>query len=324
MFLSKFIAFTFFASSASVSAFTTPKPVGIPQIIASSTFIQQEHLPTSHHSFDHSLKFLKNEKEKSFSSTSVEADSGSEGEDRSPDFIAPSIYAAFTGILIYIIYELRDAVVLETLGSKALALVTGALIWDNLIISIGSIFFRDVESNPTKYTILKTLSWPRFTLHAVGTPLQCITVAEMGKAAGVGFLQSDIVQIGVVVASIALAITDRKKFVESPGLTLTTFNANVSFSALERDLVKFTYKEPLFAYVIPAIILALFNLVVGIVAMQGGGNDELAYWLIFSAATALVGNALPGSINTFTGNLGECGMQYGLLQAARIVYGGGL
>ena len=80
----------------------------------------------------------------------------------------------------------------------------------------------------------------------------------------------------------------------------------------------------MFAYVIPVIILALFNLVVGIVAMQGGGNEELAYWLIFAAGTALVGNALPGSINTFSGNLGECGMQYGLLQAARIVYGGGL
>ena len=107
-------------------------------------------------------------------------------------------------ILIFIIYGLRDAIVTSTLGSKALALVTGALIWDNLVITIGSLFFRDVEENPTKYQILKVLSFPRFTLHAVGTPLQCITIAEMGRAAGVGFLQSDIIQIGVIVGAFVL------------------------------------------------------------------------------------------------------------------------
>jgi len=242
-----------------------------------------------------------------------------------PDFIAPSIYAAFTAALIYIFYDIRDAIVTTTLGTKALTLVTIALIWDNLIITIGSIFFKGVDetNDPVKYQILKVLSWPRFTLHAVGVPLQWITVAELGKAAGVGFLQSDLVQMGVVVAGVVVAILDRKKFVESPGITLTTYEDS-PFNALERDLTKFTYKEPLFAYVIPVIILALSNLIVGIVGMKIGVNPELSNWLFFAAVTALIGNGLPGAINTFSGNLGEIGMQYGLLQAVRIVYGDGL
>lgn len=80
--------------------------------------------------------------------------------------------------MLHIIYQLRDAIVTKTLGSTALAFVTGALIWDNAIISIGSFFFRDAYTNLTKYTILKWLSYPRFTFHAVGVPLQCITVGD--------------------------------------------------------------------------------------------------------------------------------------------------
>jgi hypothetical protein len=120
------------------------------------------------------------------------------------DLIAPTIYTIFTAALIAIIYQLRDAITTRTLGSTALAFVTGALIWDNLIISIGSLFFRDIRTNPRKYQILKILSYPRFTLHAVGVPLQLITIAEMGKFAGVGFLQSNIVQRMVIVVAIVV------------------------------------------------------------------------------------------------------------------------
>lgn len=117
------------------------------------------------------------------------------------------------------------------------------------------------------------------------------------------------------------ALLDRKKIVESPGITLTTYEGS-PFDALERDLVKFSYKEPDFSYVIPVIILALFNLVTGISALQTGGSPELGEWMVFAAASALIGNALPGPIMALSGNLGEIGMQFGLLEAARIVYGG--
>lgn len=234
------------------------------------------------------------------------------------DLIAPTIYSSFTGILIYIIYQLRDAVTTRTAGSTALAFVTGALIWDNMIISLGSFFFRDADTNPTKYKILKFLSFPRFTLHAVAVPFQFITIAEMGKFAGVGFLQNNFVQIAVIVFAFVLAVYDRKKFVESPGIELDTYEGS-PVDALERDLVKFTYVVLEFAYLYPVIGLVLFNLVVGIMAMKAGKSPDVAKWLIFSAVTALIGNGLPGPIMTFTGNLGEACMQYGLLNAERVM-----
>jgi len=236
------------------------------------------------------------------------------------DLIAPTIYAIFTAALIAIIYQLRDAITTRTLGSTALAFVTGALIWDNLIISIGSFFFRDIGTNPKKYQILKILSYPRFTLHAVGVPLQLITVAEMGKFAGVGFLQSAIVQKLTIVAAIVVAIVDRTKFARSPGITQELYD-QPPYGALERDLIKFTYVVPDFAYVIPAIILSLATLVVGVAALKVGAEPAVGKWMIFAAASALIGNALPGPIMTFTGNLGELGMQWGFLHAARIVWG---
>ena len=49
---------------------------------------------------------------------------------------------------------------------------------------------------------MKLLSYPRFTLHAVGVPLQCVTVAEMGKAAGIGFLQSKLVQMAIALVAV--------------------------------------------------------------------------------------------------------------------------
>ena len=64
------------------------------------------------------------------------------------------------------------------------------------------------------------------------------------------------------------------------------------------------------------------TLTVGIVALNAGVDPEVGKWMAFAGLSALIGNALPRSIMTFTGNLGEAGMQFGLLEAARIVYGG--
>lgn len=317
----RYSALAFLASSvATVGAFTTPgTSLGFNNVVVSPNTGLSKFQPVAHNSFDHSLQFWKKDQIEDQSLNAVGSEEPFDNDKN--DLIAPSIYATYTAALIYIIYELRDAIVTTTLGSKALALVTGALIWDNIIISIGSFFFKDIASNPRKYKILETLSIPRFTLHAVGVPLQCITVAEMGKVAGVGFLQSDLVQMGVVAAAIFVAIADRIKFAQSPGIEQTIYD-KPPFDALERDLVKFGYKEVDFAYVIPAIILALSNLIVGIAAMKAGNDPELAKWMIFAGGSALVGNALPGSINAFSGNLGEAGMQFGLLNAARIVYSG--
>jgi len=308
------------SSTATVGAFTTPRTSFGPSIISAPVLQLQPIAQRTCVSTP--LKLLKNDMTTAESKPLLKAvEKPADIDNGKNDLIAPTIYALYTAALIYIIYQLRDAIVAPTLGSFALSFVTGALIWDNLIISIGSFFFKDIDTNPKKYQILKWLSYPRFTFHAVGVPLQCITVAEMGKFAGVGFLQSDIVQTGIMVAAVALAIADRVKFAKSPGIEQTIWD-KPPFGALERDLVKFGYVEPDFAYVIPAIILALSNLLVGIAALKAGTDPEVAKWMIFAGLSAIIGNALPGNINTFSGNLGEAGMQFGLLEAARIVYGG--
>lgn len=84
--------------------------------------------------------------------------------------------------------------------------------------------------------------------------------------------------------------------------------------------MKFGYVEPDFAYDIPAFLLSLATLLVGVAALMAGVEPVVGKGMIFAGLTALIGNALPGPIMTFTGNLGEVGMQWGLLVAARIVY----
>lgn len=241
-----------------------------------------------------------------------------------PDWIAPSIYAVFTFILIDVIYDLRDVLLhdrTKTLGYWALAFVTGALIWDNFVITIGSIFFRDASTNKFKHNLLKILSLPRFTFHSFATPLECITIAEMGKFAGVGFLQKKLVTLGITIGSFALGIYDLIRFYNSPGIKLNMYDdGDTPPDALERDLIKFSMVKKDFSFVVPAIILSLFTLVTGIFARKKGDNKEVATWLIFAALSALIGNVLPGPIMTFSGNLGEAGLQYGLLEAAKIVY----
>ncbi len=172
---------------------------------------------------ERSLKFWKKETDddmaqKSTTSTTINSEFSieetSEGSSTSPPhytnvILAPSIiYAGYTIFSMLILYEIMNEknillVSSTSLGEKALALTVIGLIWDNLVITVGSLFFRDVEDDKSKYDILKALSWPRFTLHAT-LPLECITVAELGKAAEVGFLQSYPVQAAIIVASIVL------------------------------------------------------------------------------------------------------------------------
>mmetsp|Transcript_5467 Transcript_5467/g.6394 ORF Transcript_5467/g.6394 Transcript_5467/m.6394 type:complete len:318 (+) Transcript_5467:49-1002(+) len=316
MLVPKLIVFALLASAVSVGAFTAPRP----SLGFRSKTGPSQYQPVSYNNVDPSLMFWKKDDAQVETSKAASQNGATADDNLKNDLIAPSIYASYTGLMIYSLYQLCAAITTSTIGSFALSFVTGALIWENMVISIGSFFFKDIDTNPTKFKILKALSYPRFTLHAVGIPFQCVTIAEMGKAAGVGFLKANFVQTAIIAVAAVVAVLDHKKFVDSPGITPTTFEDS-PFDALERDLTKFSYVKPELAYVIPAIVCALSNLVVGIAAMKVGAAPKLAKWMTFAGASALVGNALPGAINTFSGSLGEAGMQYGLLNAARIIYG---
>lgn len=234
-----------------------------------------------------------------------------------PDIVVPAFFLMFAGIMTYLIYELRDINMPATLGSKALSLTVGSLIWDNLIIAVGSIFFKDAKTQPVSHGLLKLLSFPRFTLHAVGTPLNIITVAEMGKAAGIPFLTSNLIQSVISAVCIIVAVVDRTKFVTGAGIDLATYEDSPP-KALERAITRFTYKEPSFTDIIPAIILAVSSLVVGLVGRKY--DEYIGNWLVVGAVAALAGSSQKGHIMTFTGNAGEAVLMFAMLQVAAKVY----
>ncbi len=122
------------------------------------------------------------------------------------NYVAATVYAASTAFLMGALAVLIDInaannITKPTIGLVTLALVTGTLIWDNLTTALASIFCRDIETNTFKYNLLKILSFPRIAFHALGVPLQLITVAEIGKFVGVGFLQSNLVQTVIKVVA---------------------------------------------------------------------------------------------------------------------------
>ena len=71
---------------------------------------------------------------------------------------------------------------------------------------------------------------------------------------------------------------------------------------LENDLLWFTYKEAEFLYVVPAILLAIFNLYIGGTGL-GGDYQTAAISMLLAGAAVLVGNAKPSYVMRFTGNL---------------------
>ena len=249
--------------------------------------------------------------------SSERALSVSGGDSGYPGFIAPTIFGAYGAILIFLLYELRNANYPFTFGNKALAFVTGAVSWDNLVISLGSVFFKDARFDPVKYGMLKVLSYPRFIFHAVGVPFLLATTAEIGRAAGVKFLDNDLLQLALVAVALTVAVTDRLTFTRSTGIDLDRFEDSPPKS-LERDLTWFTYKVPSFSYVIPSIIVSLVNLAVGVAAR--GTNESVGNWLIVSAVAVIVGSALPGYIMRFTGNAGEVAMLVCYVKAASLAY----
>ncbi|NND53911.1 MAG: hypothetical protein HKN56_02945 [Gammaproteobacteria bacterium] len=62
-------------------------------------------------------------------------------------------------------------------GALITLMIAGALVYDNAIVSFGSA----IGISP----LLEGLSWPRFAMHALGTPFMIIAVTHMGQAGGI-------------------------------------------------------------------------------------------------------------------------------------------
>lgn len=240
-----------------------------------------------------------------------------------PLAIAIGSYVYFTVSFIYLIYEITKLDMEMTMGSAALYLVTISLFWDNFIVALGSIFFRDAHMNQNKFQVLTILSYPRFILHAVAVPLQCITISEMGKTAGVALLKIEFVQMMVILGSLFLIVSTEIL----PEIILKTHHVDNVLqkpaSLLEkckRKIVKFSHKNPSLLHIIPSIIVIFFNIFVGILSLLKDDDRELSMWLISAGTCGLLGNALPQPLVTFTGNASEAAMQFFMIKAAHHVY----
>lgn len=234
--------------------------------------------------------------------------------------IGPSIFfLTFAAMLGKLVLVLQESSLPITIGTSSLLFVSAAVAYDNLIIGLGDVLFPDARTNDGQYNILKLLSYPRFVFHASGVPLLFTTVAEIGRSAGVQWLDSDLIQNGIVAAAILLALVSRIHFFRSPGIELKDTSDSPP-NALERQLLWFTYKEPDILYVIPSILLALFSLGVGAAAFSLEGDSHAAgVLLILSAVGVLAGNAQASFVAQFTGNFAEVTMLWSMLVAARYV-----
>ncbi len=246
--------------------------------------------------------------------------SSGNGEAGSTTNFLPSIFFFLSaGSLGKLAIDIYNSSLPMTIGIWSLFFTTTAVGWDNFIIGLGKPFFADAETNNRQYDILKVLSYPRFTAHAVLVPFLYTTGAEIGKAVGVEWLQGDFVQTIFIVAAAVLGIISRIRFVQSSGIEIADTSDSPA-DALENDLLWFTYKEPEFLYIVPSIVLSIFNLVIGVSAFFGGGEFQSAgLWMLISGVSVLYGNAKPSYVTRFTGNLAEVVMLWAIYAAASSV-----
>lgn len=228
---------------APATAFVQPQPGAVSLAQAP---IQSSHLsvdravsvtPTTHKTTTNALFALK---------TKTDTDSALA-------IIGPSIFfLAFADMLTDLCRVIQNSTLPITIGTSSLYFVSAFVAYDNLIIGLGDILFPNAGTNEKQNAILRVLSYPRFVFHALGVPFLFVTVAEIGKAAGVEWLESDWIQNGILVAAVAVALVSRVDFFQSPGIELADTSDSPPH-ALERQLMWFTYKEPDFLYVLPSL-----------------------------------------------------------------------
>lgn len=136
--------------------------------------------------------------------------------------------------------------------------VTIAVCYDNFIVGIGRLF----DKNDKRLRTLQRLSYPRFFLHFVGVPFLYTTSLEIGRAAGVTWLQSDAIHTAAVAVATLISVISTAHFLCSAGIVLAD-TSGWPPNALACQLTWFTYaKQEFLYYVAPSIILSFWSILV--------------------------------------------------------------
>jgi hypothetical protein len=86
----------------------------------------------------------------------------------------PLYVVSHTAVMVWALYLYK---VHKAPGSLLVALIAAALLYDNLIVSLGTTIGIG--------TTLEALSWPRFAMHVLLTPLMLVCVTRMAIAGGI-------------------------------------------------------------------------------------------------------------------------------------------
>lgn len=243
--------------------------------------------------------------------------SQAESDEPSNDSLLPSaVFIAAAASLAKLAFDINASDLPDSIGTTALLWTSLAVGWDNLIIGLGKPVFGDAETDESQYKILKALSYPRFTAHAVLIPYLYITVADIGKAIGVEVLQGDNITTIMLVVATVVAIASRANFVNGPGIDIAD-RSKFAPTAVERSLLWFGYIEPKALFVLPAILLSLFNCYVGVNGFQAG-NQQAGIYMLISGAAVLYGNAKPSDLKKILAQLGEVIMLWFIYAAALV------
>jgi hypothetical protein len=152
-----------------------------------------------------------------------------------------AIFMGFAALLVKLVKNIQDSGLQRSIGVLALFFTSVTVGYDNFIIGLGKLFFADAETNERKRSILKVLSYPRFTAHAVFVPFLFTTVAEIGKGVGITWLESSNIQLIMIIAATVVGVYSRVQFVRGDGIQLADPDEDVPNKALQRELVWFTY-----------------------------------------------------------------------------------
>lgn len=94
-------------------------------------------------------------------------------------YFFPLYVLAHLAILVWAVYLAR---VHKAPGAWLVAMIAAGLVYDNLIISLGATIGMG--------SLLQTLSWPRFAMHALLTPFMMIAVTQIAAAGGIRWAET--------------------------------------------------------------------------------------------------------------------------------------
>lgn len=94
-------------------------------------------------------------------------------------YLYPLYVMVHLGVFLWCI---KLAISYRAPGAALIAIIAGGLVYDNLIISLGT--YIGIGS------LLQMLSWPRFAMHALLTPFMIIAVTQVAVAGGIRWAAS--------------------------------------------------------------------------------------------------------------------------------------